>query len=161
MSSSEPAMLTVRSPHEAVEVSVLDDNFAVVAEGTGELEAQLKPGIYELLLRVGPTQERRLLKLSAGTHHEERLELDDPQAPRDPEAVRLDIPSAAPVAGTSTTREPHMHAAWEASSTLASSGARSGVGLTLLTSRAMAEDGGNGKDVFESSEGVVVVDAPR
>jgi hypothetical protein len=134
-SSSDLATLKVQSAHDAVEVSVLDGNFGIVAEGTGDVEAQLPPGIYELQLRVGPAHERRLVKLEPGMLHEEHSQLEDPNAPMDPDALQLAVPSAAPVDRTSTTREEHMHAAFEASSTLAQSGASSGVVLMVRTPR--------------------------
>ena len=135
MSGSELATLTVRSAHEAVEVSVLDSEFGIVAEGTGDLEAELAPGIYEVQLRVGPSQERRLVKLEAGQRHEERSQLADPNVATDPNAIQLAVPSAAPVDGTSTTREEHMDAALDASSALTQSGARSGFVLMVRALR--------------------------
>jgi hypothetical protein len=135
MSSSEPATLMVQSAHEAIEVSVLDGAFGVVAEGTGQLEVELPPGIYELQLRVGPAQERRLVKLEPGVVHEERSQLADPNVPADPDAIRLAVPSAAPVDGTSTTRKEHMDAAFAASSGLEQSGAPSGVVLMVRNPR--------------------------
>ena len=135
MSSSELATLKVHSEHDAVEVSVLDGDFGIVAEGTGDLEARLAPGIYEVQLRVGPAQERRLVKLEPGMLHEEHSQFADPNAVTDPDALQLAVPSAAPVDRTSTTREEHMHAAFTASSDLAESGAQSGVVLMVRTLR--------------------------
>jgi hypothetical protein len=134
-SSSELATLKVWSAHDAVEVSVLDGSFGIVAEGTGDLEARLAPGIYEVQLRVGPAQERRLVKLEPGVLHEERSQLADPNTPTDPDALQLAVPSAAPVDRTSTTREEHMHAAFKASSALAQSDASSGVVLMVRNLR--------------------------
>jgi hypothetical protein len=135
MSNSDLATLKVRSAHDAIEVSVLDGSFGIVAQGTGNVEAQLSPGIYELELRLGPALERRLLKLQPGETHEERAQLADPNLPTDPEAMRLAVPSAAPVDGTSTTREEHMHAAFQASSALRRSRGRAGVVLMVRTLR--------------------------
>jgi hypothetical protein len=67
--------------------------------------------------------------------HEERPQLADPNVPKDPDALQLAVPSAAPVDRTSTTREDHMHAAFMASSSLAKSRASSGVVLMLRTLR--------------------------
>ena len=134
VSSSKRATLTVQA-HEAVEVAVLDDRFSIVAQGNGNVVAKLAPGIYEVQLSLGPTRERRLVKLEAGERHEERAALADPNLPSEPDAVRLAVPSAAPVQGTSTTREEHQQRAFEASAALAGTGARSGVVLMVRTPR--------------------------
>lgn len=156
MSNSDLATLKVRSAHGAVEVSVLDGSFGIVAAGTGDFEEQLEPGIYELQLRVGPTLERRLLKLQPGQTREERPQLADPNMPRDPEAMRLAVPSAAPVDGTSTTREEHMHAAFQASDVLRQSRRRAGVVLMVRTLR-----GGKVSFTSELVDLVSLVDADQ
>jgi hypothetical protein len=135
MSSSDPARLTVRPEHKAVEISVLDSEFGVVAEGAGELSVDLAPGIYELQLRLGPSQEQRLIKLEAGQPHEEHPELAIPEGRAQTDEVQLAVPSAAPLDGTSTMREDHLRAAVEASSTLAASREPSGIVLMVRSLR--------------------------
>lgn len=99
--SRRRARVTVESPLDALEVTLLDSRFGVAAHGFGGLDARVEPGLYELQLRAGPTEETKLLKLEAGDVHNERN-------------VFLDIPSPAPLDGTTTTREPHQHAARDA-----------------------------------------------
>jgi hypothetical protein len=54
MSSSEPprARLQVRAAGPFDELTVVDGTFRPVVEGTGSLEAELAPGIYELTARA-------------------------------------------------------------------------------------------------------------
>ncbi len=163
MSSSELATLRVTSTHDAVQVTVLDGSFGIVAEGTGSVEKQLPPGIYELQVRVGPSEERRLFKLDAGVVHEERAQLADPNAVTDQDAVQLAMPSAAPVGGTSTTREEHMHYAYEASKALSNSGASGGAVLMVRVPResnATFEQGVAERVTLVDSE-LVELQAPR
>jgi hypothetical protein len=96
--SRNPARLQVESPLGGLDVKLVDSRFRVAAQGFGGLDARVDPGLYELQLRAGQSEETRLLKLEAGALHKEVN-------------VLLDVASPAPIEGTVTSREPHQHAA--------------------------------------------------
>jgi hypothetical protein len=115
-SSRRRAHVKLESPLEALEVTLVDSQFGVAAHGFGGLDVKVDPGIYELQIRAGPSEETRLLKLEPGAVHEET-------------DVTMPVQSAAPLEGTTTTREPHQHAARQASRALR--GSKPGIILML------------------------------
>jgi hypothetical protein len=115
-SSRRRAHVKIGSPLQALEVTLLDSRFGVAAHGFGGLDAEVDPGIYELQLRAGPMEQSRLLKLEAGAVHEETN-------------VSMPVRAVAPLDGTTTSREPHQHAAVRASQALR--GSQAGVIVML------------------------------
>jgi hypothetical protein len=97
----------IGSPLEALEVTLVNSRFGIAAHGFGGLEAKVKPGLYELQFRAGSVEQTRLLKLEPGALFKELN-------------VVMPVSSAAPLEGTTTTREPHQQAALEASRALGS-----------------------------------------
>jgi hypothetical protein len=97
----DPASLRVDSPIDSIQVSLVDSSFNEVAHGTGGLEAELRPGIYELRFSAGSSVGSRLINLQAGEKYHE--------------AADLSFPAAIPLRGTSTWNERHQNAAIEAS----------------------------------------------
>jgi hypothetical protein len=103
--SSDAASLSLRSALPSMEFSLLDGSFTEVAHGIGGLEEEaLRPGIYELRASAGPVATSRLIRLAAGEHFDDLVELE--------------FPSAVPAAGTSTFNEEHAAAASLASQNL-------------------------------------------
>lgn len=111
MSGSEPmatigagasgaARLELASPNTMLEITVVGPDFRPVANGVGSLEAEVVPGIYQIVTRAGPSVERQLVSLAAGETHSVR-------------DLWVSFPSAAPVAGTTTTHEYHEELARE------------------------------------------------
>jgi len=89
MSGSDPARARLRLSSESglAELAVIDSWFRAVEEGTGELDCQLEPGIYEIVARAGPSIERRLIKLVGG---EDRPEI----------APEVRFPATPPIRGS-------------------------------------------------------------
>ena len=99
--SSGAARLDLASPNSMLEITVVGPDFRPVASGVGRLEAEVRPGIYQIVTRAGPSVERQLVSLAAGETHSAR-------------DLWVSFPSAAPVAGTTTTHEYHEELAREA-----------------------------------------------
>lgn len=116
--SVAPGRIELHSPIRSLQLTIVATDFRPVATGFGSLSAELPPGFYEIRMRAGPIVERRLVRVSSG----ETLRLAD---------LQVSFPSAAPVAGTSTTHEPHMWLAEEASRALRGSPTRTGLVLMV------------------------------
>ena len=84
------------------EISVYDLNFRCVVKAVGDLHAKLLPGVYEVKSVIGQNRERRFVVLNPGKS--ENLYFN---------RQKMNLPSAAPLEGTSTTREWHMYPAYE------------------------------------------------
>jgi hypothetical protein len=129
MSPSEPSRLTVRNPSPALEIELLDSNFASVASSVGVLDVSLEPGIYELRFREGSEHEERLLKVEP-----EPLVVDAPQ---------FEPASPAPVERTSTTHEYHESAVMDANNLIGAQclpgGAESG-GIVVMVRNVAGQD---------------------
>jgi hypothetical protein len=106
VSSSRKARIDLRSPHASVEFSLLDSSLQEVARGVGKLEKRVDPGLYQLEVRAGPQVESQLLRLGAGEVHRDL-------------SVSLAFPSAAPLEGTTTSREVQQQAAFAGSERVA------------------------------------------
>ena len=113
-SPTASARLELRSSIASLELTVLDSQERPIARGLGRLEVAVEPGIYEVELRAGPIIQRRLVRVARG---ELRRLLD----------LELEFPAAAPVSGTSTSREPHQRLVQAASQSLRGSPTRSGL----------------------------------
>jgi hypothetical protein len=108
MSSSEPttpgdggsARLDLASRNTMLEITIVGPDFRPVASGVGTLQTDVAPGIYQIVTRAGPTVERKLVSLAAGQTHTAA-------------DLWVSFPSAAPVAGTTTTHEYHEELARE------------------------------------------------
>jgi hypothetical protein len=98
MSSSKKARVELSSRLGGVEFSLVNSNFEQVAQGTGNLDARVDPGIYQLEVRAGPRSETNLIVLEPGARHQD---LD----------ITLEFPSAAPLNGTTTSHEYQQDAA--------------------------------------------------
>lgn len=99
--SSSSVKLHLRTPVAPLEMRVTDHNHRLVTTGFGEISRRVSPGLYALQIFAGPTVERRFL--SVGPEGYEDLE------------IQVEIPSAAPVGGTSTMHEFHGYPAKELS----------------------------------------------
>jgi len=95
------ARIELGAANPSLELTVVGADFNPVAAGIGRLEANVPPGIYQIVTRAGPAVERRLVSLEPGETHRET-------------GLQLAFPSAAPVQGTSTTHEYHQELAAEA-----------------------------------------------
>ncbi len=98
-SSNDPrpeGNLTARAPFGTSQLNVYDQYFNRVASATGYLNIQLPQGIYQVETISGSQSERKLVVVSPDHPGEVTWNLRD-----------LQIPSAAPLAGTSTTHEWH------------------------------------------------------
>lgn len=89
-------MLHVRGPWMTCQITVLDHASALVASGVGELQVSLPAGLYQVLCRLGDATEKKLVDVAPGSATPLRFEYG-----------ALTFRSAAPISGTSTTREWH------------------------------------------------------
>ena len=142
MSSSDGAALTpdgaastaprqlgrieVWSQIQALELAIVASDLTPIAVGNGRIEADVEPGIYEVVARAGPIVDRDLVKV-------------DPGATVTRSDVQVAFPSAAPIEGTSTFHESHASFVSAASGSLArSTAAGSGLVLSLRDVRGAA-----------------------
>jgi hypothetical protein len=89
--------LHLRIPLAPLAMRLTDHNRKVVATGYGEIDRRVTPGLYVLQIFAGPRVERRFLSVS-------------PEGYEDTE-IHVEIPSAAPIGGTSTVHEFHSYPA--------------------------------------------------
>lgn len=100
--SASSARLDLAASSPMIEITVVGSDFRPVASGLGSLEAEVPPGLYQVVLRAGPAVQRRLVSVRAGEVHAEH-------------DMVVTFPSAAPVAGSSTSHDSHVDLAATAS----------------------------------------------
>jgi hypothetical protein len=125
--STDEAELEIRSTTGQADLWVVDSDFRRVAQGRGSLTVRLSAGIYEVVAHAGSVTDRRLVRLVAG----ERTSIVD---------LTVTFPSAAPIAGTSTTQAYHEAAADLATQLGGPLDARDG-GLVLMFRDVRGSDG--------------------
>ncbi len=91
--SSSALNLNIRAADRATEIFVINWKLQRVANGTGELNLDVEPGLYKVRFRSGSQQ------------HDELVEVRD--GPVSLVGKRLNFESAAPLADTSTSHEYH------------------------------------------------------
>ncbi len=99
--SSSSVNLHLRVPLAPLAMRLTDHNRKVVAEGHGEIKRRVAPGLYVLQIFAGPSIEKRFL--SVGPEGYEETD------------IHVEIPSAAPIGGTSTVHEFHGYPTMELS----------------------------------------------
>ena len=120
-------VLRLRSRNPFSEIEILDGSLKSQAQGSGELEATLTPGIYEVQYRLGGQITRDIVKLEAG-QVVEQLEHDTP------------ITTVSPLSGSVTLKDVHTSRAREATRRLTN--VASGEGEVLLFVRDVPSLGG-------------------
>jgi len=95
--SNSSVRLHLRTPLAPLAMRVTDHNRKVVATGDGEIDRRVRPGLYVLQIFAGPKVERRFLTVGPEGYEE----ID----------IQVEIPSAAPIGGTSTVHEFHGYPA--------------------------------------------------
>ena len=96
-SSSARARVELATPQGPFELKLFDHTHALVASGFGQIERSLRPGLYQLEVNAGPKTEKRFITVG-------------PSGWVDTE-ITIDMPSAAPIGGTSTIHEFHGYPA--------------------------------------------------
>ena len=91
--SSSSVRLHLRIPFAPLTMRLSDHNRRVVATGYGEIDRRVSPGLYVLQIFAGPSVEQRYL--SVGPEGYEETD------------IQVEIPSAAPIGGTSTVHKFH------------------------------------------------------
>jgi hypothetical protein len=109
VSSSDRSLLTIKSGSSTLQIELLDSNFSTVATGTGSLNVELAPGLYEAHFRDGSSAESRIIKAEPGS-----VVVDPPTFATE---------SPAPLEATSTSHEYHQQAVVDASERVASEAA--------------------------------------
>ncbi len=100
-SSSSRVQVALATPQGPLEMRLYDHRHRLVTRGFERIERRLRPGLYRLQIDAGPTVDERILTIG-------------PKGLVDTE-LRVEMPSAAPVEGTSTTHEYHAYPAQELS----------------------------------------------
>lgn len=98
---NQPISLEVRTDDEGAQIFVIDGAFQLAARGVGQLEAQLKPGIYSIKVQVG--SEAR----------EEHIVLRPGDGPVTKKIEPLQFTSPVPLLNTTKTHEYHQAAVWD------------------------------------------------
>jgi hypothetical protein len=98
-SSSELVSLVVRTGDKGAEIFVIDGAFQLAARGLGQVETQLKPGIYSVKVQVGSEAKEEHIVLRPGAGRVEK----------DIEPLRFTSP--VPLPNTAKTHKYHEDAA--------------------------------------------------
>lgn len=96
--SNSKTPVTVEVTDRASWLEIVDGGFQVVAQGFGQIQTALAPGLYKARTRVGAAVQEKVFAVDAGAS---------------PPPVRLSpvaFPSPAPLQDTSTSHEYHQHA---------------------------------------------------
>jgi hypothetical protein len=97
LSSSARARVELATPQGPLELKLYDHTHTLVASGFGQIERSLRPGLYRLEVHAGSRTEKHFITVG-------------PSGLVDRE-ITIDMPSAAPIGGTSTVHEFHGYPA--------------------------------------------------
>jgi len=95
--ATEKMLLNANGEHPAVRIDILDERYRTVKSGFGHMETELPRGLYTVRFSAGDAVVDEGVTLYPG------FAPDDPVTPKEP----LRFSAAAPLEGTSTTREYH------------------------------------------------------